>query len=114
MMLGWETLSHGGQSPGRTDQYLYPYYENDIEAGRITKERAQELLDCWFMRYSQMFSIMPEGQAVFMSNHTSAHHIDVGGKIFGQYRIIQIRQNNQQCATSDLCSDKGKQFIEIR
>ena len=79
MMVGWEVGFHGGQSPGRADQYLYPFYEGDIRAGRLAQEEAQELIDCWFMRYSQMFSIMPEGQAVFMSNHTSAHHIDVGG-----------------------------------
>ena len=79
MMVGWEVGFHGGQSPGRADQHLYPFYERDISEARITKEDAQELIDCWFMRYSQMFSIMPAGQAHFMSNHTSAHHIDIGG-----------------------------------
>jgi len=79
MMVGWEVGFHGGQSPGRADQYLFPYYERDIGEGRLTKDKAQELIDCWFMRYSQMFSIMPAAQAHFMSNHTSAHHIDVGG-----------------------------------
>ena len=31
---------------GHPDRYLYPYYKNDIEKGIITKEAAQELLDC--------------------------------------------------------------------
>lgn len=31
---------------GRPDRYLLPYYENDIQSGRITKEYAQLLLDC--------------------------------------------------------------------
>jgi formate C-acetyltransferase len=31
---------------GRPDQYLYPFYKADIESGRITKERAQLILDC--------------------------------------------------------------------
>ena len=79
MMVGWEVGFHGGQSPGRADQYLYPFYKRDLSEGRITNEEAQELIDCWFMRFSQMFSITPAGQAHFMSNHTSAHHIDVGG-----------------------------------
>lgn len=30
---------------GRPDRYLYPYYKNDIENGRLTKEFAQELVD---------------------------------------------------------------------
>ena len=31
-------------NPGRMDQYLYPYYKADLEAGRITAEEAQEAL----------------------------------------------------------------------
>jgi len=31
---------------GRIDQYFYPYYKKDIEEGRITKDRALELLEC--------------------------------------------------------------------
>lgn len=31
---------------GHIDRYLYPYYERDIREGRLTKERAQLLLDC--------------------------------------------------------------------
>ena len=30
---------------GHPDRYLLPYYENDIKSGRLTKERAQLLLD---------------------------------------------------------------------
>ncbi len=79
MMLGWEVGFHGGQSVGRADQYLYPFYEADLREGRLTKEEGQELIDCWFMRFSQMFSVMPADQAFFMSNHTSAHHLGIGG-----------------------------------
>ena len=35
-----------GISPGRVDQYLYPYYQKDIEEGRLTREEAIELLEC--------------------------------------------------------------------
>lgn len=30
---------------GRPDRYLYPYYERDRREGRLTRERAQELID---------------------------------------------------------------------
>ena len=79
MMLGWEVYFHGGASPGRVDQYLCPYYEADIREGTLTKEAAQELLDCWFMRYSQMFTLQGADAARYMSNHTSGHDITVGG-----------------------------------
>ncbi len=79
MMVGWEVGFHGGQSIGRADQYLHPFYEKDVKEGLLTKETAQELIDCWFMRFSQMFSALPADKAVYMSNHTSAHHVDIGG-----------------------------------
>lgn len=31
---------------GRPDRYLYPYYKNDIENGKLTPEQAQLLMDC--------------------------------------------------------------------
>lgn len=40
LMLSPSTTLPGG----RFDQYMYPYYKADIEAGRITKEEATELL----------------------------------------------------------------------
>lgn len=35
---------------GRMDQYLYPYYKNDIAAGRITDEEAEDMFACTFMK----------------------------------------------------------------
>jgi len=40
-------------NPGRMDQYLYPYFRNDIEAGTLTIEQAQELLDCLWVKFSE-------------------------------------------------------------
>jgi len=40
-------------NPGRMDQYLYPYYQKDIEAGVLTPEAAQELLDCLWVKFSE-------------------------------------------------------------
>jgi formate C-acetyltransferase len=31
------------------DQYLYSYYKDDIKKGQITKEEAQELIDCYLL-----------------------------------------------------------------
>jgi len=39
-----------GFSQGRVDQYLHSYYEEDIKEGRITKEEAQELIDCYILK----------------------------------------------------------------
>lgn len=46
----WETPRAGGESIGRADQYLHAYYESDMREGRITKEEAQELIDCFLIK----------------------------------------------------------------
>ena len=49
----WENRYQGGESVGRVDQYLYPYYESDLREGRISKEEAQELIDCFLIKLNQ-------------------------------------------------------------
>ena len=40
-------------SLGRVDQYLYPFYEEDIRAGRLTEDFARELLEsAWLKVFS--------------------------------------------------------------
>jgi len=41
---------------GRLDQYLYPYYEADLAAGRITRESAKELLTEFYLRLVRLYS----------------------------------------------------------
>lgn len=38
---------------GRLDQYLYPYYKKDLDAGVITKEEAKELLCCIWLKINE-------------------------------------------------------------
>ena len=35
---------------GRFDYYMYPFYKNDLDAGYITPEDAQELIDCLWIK----------------------------------------------------------------
>ena len=41
-------------SPGRFDQYMYPYYKADLDKGIITRESAQELLDCIWVKLNDL------------------------------------------------------------
>lgn len=38
---------------GRPDQYLYPYLEEDLKAGRLTLEEAQEITDCFMLKFNE-------------------------------------------------------------
>lgn len=44
----------GSFSFGRIDQYLYPLYKNDIENGIITSEKAQQYLNSFWRKLSEM------------------------------------------------------------
>ncbi len=38
-------------NPGRFDQNLYPFYKHDIKKGILTKEKAKELLCCFWIKF---------------------------------------------------------------
>ena len=54
MLVLWETPYAWSFTPGRADQYLYPYYEKDMREGKLTKEAAQELIDCYIIKLNQI------------------------------------------------------------
>lgn len=47
-------INSDGISPGRFPQYIYPFYRNDLEAGRITREEAIELLELLFIKFTEV------------------------------------------------------------
>jgi formate C-acetyltransferase len=60
---------------GRFDQYMCPYYEKDIKQGLITKELAQELIDCIWLKLAEFWREKPKHmglmQSVILSGKTS-------------------------------------------
>lgn len=39
-------------NPGRLDQHLFPVYRDDIDKGILTKDKAEELLGCFWVKFS--------------------------------------------------------------
>jgi formate C-acetyltransferase len=39
-------------NPGRLDQHLEPYYEREVAAGTLTREGAEELLGCFWVKFN--------------------------------------------------------------
>ncbi|MFO7714983.1 trans-4-hydroxy-L-proline dehydratase [Desulfosarcina sp.] len=39
-------------NPGRLDQHLYPFYKKDLAEGRLTEERAKELLCAFWIKFN--------------------------------------------------------------
>lgn len=48
----YEFMLPGLFQMGRPDQYLLPYYQADVAAGRLTPEEALELIDCFCLLYT--------------------------------------------------------------
>ena len=67
-------------SPMRFDQYMYPYYEEDIESGRITKEKAQELLDCLWVKFNDINKVRDEGSTKAFGGYPMFQNLIVGGQ----------------------------------
>jgi formate C-acetyltransferase len=38
--------------PGRLDQHLYPFYKSGLEEGTLTREAAEELLQCFWIKFN--------------------------------------------------------------
>ncbi|MGD8613248.1 MAG: glycyl radical protein, partial [Desulfobacterales bacterium] len=44
---GWDAMS-----PGHLDQHLYPFYEKDLAANVLDRERAKELIECLWIKFN--------------------------------------------------------------
>ncbi|MEN3004925.1 glycyl radical protein [Dehalobacterium formicoaceticum] len=66
-------------NPGRMDQYLWPYYQADLKAGRITPEQAQELLDCLWVKFSEPCLFQDAITAEFAAGYPMFQNVCVGG-----------------------------------
>ena len=68
-----------GMSVGRVDQYMYPFYKADIEAGRMNDFEAFEIAGCFLIKLSEMMWITAEGQSKFFAGYQPFVNMCVGG-----------------------------------
>lgn len=67
-------------SPGRFDQYMYPYYKKDIEDGKITREQAQELIDCIWVKLNDLNKCRDAESAKGFAGYSLFQNLIVGGQ----------------------------------
>ncbi|MFH1651192.1 MAG: pyruvate formate lyase family protein [Chloroflexota bacterium] len=68
-----------GESPGRADQYLYPYYQHDIEEGTLTREAALEMLGCFRIKLNGLRQFSSKYFSAGTSGEAQFHNITLGG-----------------------------------
>ncbi len=67
-------------NPGRFDQYMYPYYEADVKAGRIDEATAQEWIDALWLKLSEWVWTISANTADFFAGYNQFQNLTVGGR----------------------------------
>ena len=78
-LLQMESSGHS-ISPGRFDQYMYPYYKKDMEAGTITREFAQELMDCIWVKLNDLNKCRDAVSAEGFAGYSLFQNLIAGGQ----------------------------------
>lgn len=79
MLLQTESSGHS-ISPGRFDQYMYPYFKKDLNAGKITHEDAQELIDCIWIKLNDLNKVRDAASAEGFAGYSLFQNLIVGGQ----------------------------------
>ncbi len=78
-LLQLESSGHS-ISPGRFDQYMYKYYKKDLDAGKLTREFAQELLDCIWVKLNDLNKCRDAASAEGFAGYSLFQNLIVGGQ----------------------------------
>lgn len=78
-LLQMESSGHS-ISPGRFDQYMYPYYKKDLENGALTREFAQELIDCIWVKLNDLNKCRDADSAKGFAGYSLFQNLIVGGQ----------------------------------
>ncbi|MCQ2536652.1 MAG: pyruvate formate lyase family protein, partial [Lachnospiraceae bacterium] len=78
-LLQLESSGHS-ISPGRFDQFLYPYYRADMEKGKLTRNFAQELIDCFWVKLNDLNKCRDGESAKGFAGYSLFQNLIVGGQ----------------------------------
>lgn len=76
----YETNPWDSYNPGRFDQHLFPFYKKDVEDGRITREKAKELLEAFWIKINNQPAVPKVGVTAEESfTYNDFTKINIGG-----------------------------------
>jgi pyruvate formate-lyase/glycerol dehydratase family glycyl radical enzyme len=70
-------------SPGRFDQYMWPYLKRDLASSRLTLPQAQELLEYLWLKFSEVVLLRSSSSARYFAGFPIGFNIVVGGQLPG-------------------------------
>ena len=66
-------------SPGRMDQYLYPFYKKDIDKGIIDEQYALELIESLWLKFNEIVYLRNQHSAKYFAGFPIGFNIAIGG-----------------------------------
>lgn len=66
-------------SDGRVDQIFRPYYERDLAEGVLTREEAQEILECFWIKHSDIIKAGTYSSVRNNGGFSTANNLVIGG-----------------------------------
>ena len=79
LILQVETNGHA-ISLGRFDQYLWPYFKNDVDSGAITREFALELVESFFIKANEINKLRSWPDSEYFPGYHLAENLAIGGQ----------------------------------
>jgi pyruvate formate-lyase/glycerol dehydratase family glycyl radical enzyme len=72
--------SRAQESPGRMDQYLFPYFKGDIDNGALNRDGAIEILECLRVKMSTLRLFSSVKYAEIISGEAQYHNVTLAGQ----------------------------------
>lgn len=67
-------------SPGRMDEYLYPYYRRDMDGGKLTDWQALEIIECLWLKFNEIVYMRNSHSAKFFAGFPIGFNVAIGGQ----------------------------------
>ncbi len=99
-------------SPGRFDQYMYPFYKKDVASGKITIEQAQELIDCIWVKLNDVNKVRDAVSADGFAGYGMFQNLIVGGQ--NVYGLDATNDLSYMCLEASMHVPLPQPSISIR
>jgi len=66
-------------SPGRADQYLYPYYAHDLALGILDRAQALEIIESLWLKFNQIVYLRNANSAKYFAGFPIGFNLAIGG-----------------------------------
>lgn len=99
-------------SPGRFDQYMYPFFKADLDAGKTTYEAAQELIDCIWVKLNDLNKVRDAASAEGFAGYGLFQNLIVGGQ--DEYGLDATNDLSYMCMEAQMHVRLPQPSLSIR